>query len=80
MINAEEIVLRNNVRISGNGEQVMMFGHGFGCDQNTWRAVIPAFSEDYKIVLFDYVGAGRSDLSAYDETRYSSLDGYALDL
>ena len=57
-----------------------MFGHGFGCDQNTWRLIIPGFEKDYKIVLFDYVGAGHSDITAYDDERYSSLDGYANDI
>ena len=52
------IVLRNNVKVFGHGTQVLMFGHGFGCDLNTWRLVTPAFEQDYIIVLFDYVGAG----------------------
>lgn len=58
----------------------MLFAHGFGCDQNMWRYVAPAFEDDYRIILFDYVGAGKSDLSAYDAERYSSLDGYAQDV
>lgn len=74
------IELRNNVKVFGHGTQVLMFGHGFGCDLNTWRLVTPAFEQDYKIVLFDYVGAGHSDLSAYEESRYSSLEGYAKDV
>ncbi len=71
---------RNNVNVSGNGTQPMVFAHGFGCDQNMWRLITPAFSEDYKTVLFDYVGAGRSDLSAYTPAKYASLDGYAADV
>jgi len=58
----------------------MLFAHGFGCDQNMWRLVTPAFEEDHRIVLFDHVGAGNSDLSAYDRDRYASLDGYAADV
>ena len=58
----------------------MIFAHGFGCDQNMWRFVAPAFESDFKTVLFDHVGAGHSDLSAYDPGKYSSLDGYAADL
>ncbi len=58
----------------------MLFAHGFGCDQNMWRFVASAFEDRYKIVLFDYVGSGKSDLSAYDAKRYGSLDGYARDL
>jgi sigma-B regulation protein RsbQ len=77
---AENILRRNNVRISGKGEQPLMFAHGFGCDQNMWRFVAPAFADDYKIVLFDYVGSGKSDLSAYSAGRYGALDGYARDV
>ena len=71
---------RNNVQVSGEGEQPMLFAHGFGCDQNMWRFVTPAFEKDYRIVLFDYVGSGNSDLGAYDKIRYSKLDGYAQDI
>jgi sigma-B regulation protein RsbQ len=58
----------------------MIFAHGFGCDQHMWRLVAPAFGEDHQLILFDHVGAGRSDLSAWDSERYSSLDGYAQDV
>ena len=58
----------------------MLFAHGFGCDQNMWRFVTPAFEENYQIVLFDYVGSGKSDLQAYSAERYSNLDGYAQDV
>jgi len=75
-----DVIFRNNVKVTGNGEKVLLFGHGFGCDQNTWRAIIPAFESDYKIVVFDYVGAGQSDLSAYEENKYGSLNGYAQDI
>ena len=71
---------RNNVKVSGRGEQPMLFAHGFGCDQNMWRYVAPAFEDDYQVVLFDYVGAGGSDVSAYDPDRYSSLSGYTQDV
>ncbi|MEW9531362.1 alpha/beta fold hydrolase [Microbispora sp. NPDC049125] len=75
------ILRRNNVRITGKpGGRPMMFAHGFGCDQNMWRHVAPAFEDDHQVVLFDYVGAGDSDLSAYSPGRYSSLDGYVLDV
>lgn len=72
---------RHNVTFAG-GENAppMVFAHGFGCDQHTWRSVVPAFADQYRIVLFDYVGAGGSDLSAYDSRRYAALDGYAQDL
>jgi sigma-B regulation protein RsbQ len=77
---AEDILTRNNVRVSGRGTQPMLFAHGFGCDQNMWRFVAPAFEDDYRVVLFDYVGSGKSDLAAYDAARYSTLDGYAQDV
>ena len=76
----KSIARRNNVRVFGKGTQPMLFAHGFGCDQNMWRFVTPAFEEDYRIVLFDYVGAGKSDVSAYNPERYSSLQGYAQDI
>jgi sigma-B regulation protein RsbQ len=76
-----EVVARNNVTVSGREDgQPMLFAHGFGCDQNMWRHVAPAFADEYRIVLFDHVGAGGSDLSAYEPGRYASLDGYADDV
>jgi sigma-B regulation protein RsbQ len=75
-----DVLRRNNVRLSGSGTQPIVFAHGFGCDQNMWRFVAPAFEPDYRIVLFDYVGAGGSDLAAYNAGRYSRLDGYADDI
>ena len=73
-------VKRNNVKVTGNGGQPMLFAHGFGCDQNMWRFVTQAFEADHKVVLFDHVGAGRSDLSAYNAAKYSNLTGYANDV
>ncbi|HET6529959.1 MAG TPA: alpha/beta hydrolase [Actinoplanes sp.] len=71
---------RNAVTMTGNpAGRPMMFAHGFGCDQNMWRFVAPAFADDYRIVLFDHVGNGRSDLSAYGE-KHETLDGYADDI
>lgn len=58
----------------------MLFAHGFGCDQNMWRFVAPRFEDDFQVILFDHVGAGRSDAAAYDPERYASLDGYADDV
>jgi sigma-B regulation protein RsbQ len=74
------ITARNNVIVKGKGSEVLMFAHGFGCDQNMWRYVVPAFEDDYKIVLFDHVGAGNSDLSAYSYIKYDNLEGYASDI
>jgi len=73
---------RNNVAIRGNpaAPGTIVFGHGFGCDQNMWRFVAPAFEDTHRVVLFDYVGCGHSDIAAYDAGRYATLDGYALDV
>ena len=75
------MIARNRVRVSGVPDgRPMVFAHGFGCDQEMWRLVVPAFEADHRVVLFDYVGSGRSDLSAYDPVRYGSLEGYAADV
>lgn len=74
------ILHRNNVRVLGRGSQPMLFAHGYGCDQTMWRFITPAFADDYRIVLFDHVGSGASDLSAYSRSKYSSLEGYADDV
>src|SRR5690242_18344526 len=73
-------MIRNNVRVRGSAERAMIFAHGFGCDQNMWRLVEPAFVSEFKTVVFDHVGAGASDLTAYDRAKYSSLAGYADDV
>jgi sigma-B regulation protein RsbQ len=76
----QTILLRNNVKLIGNGPKTIMFAPGFGCDQTVWNLVAKAFENEYRIVLFDYVGTGISDLQAYDVNRYSTLDGYAQDI
>ena len=58
----------------------MLFAHGFGCDQNMWRYVTPAFEDDYRVVVFDHVGAGHSDHAAYSPAKYATLGGYADDI
>jgi sigma-B regulation protein RsbQ len=75
-----DVLKRNNVLVKGQGNQPMLFAHGFGCDQNMWRYIVPAFEEEYKIVLFDHVGAGNSELSAYSISKYADLNGYAEDI
>jgi sigma-B regulation protein RsbQ len=73
--------MRNRVRVTGVDDgRPMVFAHGFGCDQEMWRFVAPEFEPDHRVVLFDHVGSGRSDLSAYDPARYGSLRGYAADV
>src|SRR3712207_5627113 len=73
--------VRNFVTLAGTPSgPPMVFAHGFGCDQNMWRFVAPAFADTHRLVLFDHVGAGRSDLGAYDPAKYASLDGYATDV
>lgn len=73
-------ITRNNATIKGNGTQAILFVHGYGCDQNMWRYVTPAFENDFKIILLDHVGAGASDLSAYSPEKYDKLEGYADDI
>lgn len=77
---AKGILERNNVKVFGKGSIPMMLAHGFGCDQHMWRFVTPAFEDRYKIILFDYVGCGQSDITAYNSERYSDLHGYAQDI
>lgn len=74
------VLKRNNVNTSGKGTQPMIFAHGYGCDQNMWRFVASAFEDKFHIVLFDHVGAGQSDLTAYDRVKYSSLHSYSNDI
>jgi sigma-B regulation protein RsbQ len=72
---------RNNVRVSGNPlGRPLVFAHGFGCSQEVWRDVAPHFERDYRVITFDHVGAGGSDLAAYDPAKYDSLHGYADDV
>ena len=76
-----EILKRNNVRRSGDPSgRPIVFAHGFGCSQEVWRDVAPAFEHDHDVITFDLVGAGGSDLAAYDRAKYDSLHGYASDL
>jgi len=77
---APNVLVRNQVHVNGTGPDVLLYAHGFGCNQTMWDAVTPEFATTHKQVLFDYVGSGQSDISAFDATRYSSLDGYAQDV
>ncbi len=74
------VLTRNNVRVIGDGTRPILFAHGYGCDQSMWRFVAGAFAADHRVILFDHVGAGGSDLSAYDAERYGTLHGYAEDV
>jgi sigma-B regulation protein RsbQ len=71
---------RNNVSVEGSGPATVVFAHGFGCDKNMWRLLAPHFAKRYRVVLFDHVGSGGSDLAAYDRAKYSTLHGYASDM
>ena len=73
--------IRNNVKVVGAADgPVVMLAHGFGCDQDMWARLVPFFATTHRLVLFDHVGAGGSDPSAYRATKYASLGGYAADL
>jgi sigma-B regulation protein RsbQ len=75
------VLVRNNVRVTGrDGGPAIVFAHGFGCDQGMWNRLLPAFGDTHQLVLFDLVGAGASDLDAYDPIKYSTLDGHASDV
>jgi sigma-B regulation protein RsbQ len=76
----KSIYHRNNIRVAGAGAKTMVLAHGFGCDQHMWRFVVPAFENHYRIVLFDHVGAGKSDLAQYCPEKYGTLQGYADDV
>jgi sigma-B regulation protein RsbQ len=74
------VIKRNNVHLVGQGRETIIFAHGFGSDQTVWRHQVAAFEASYRLVLFDHVGAGQSDMTAYSPLRYSSLYSYAEDL
>lgn len=81
MIARPEVLARNAVSITGaEGAPTIVFGHGYGTDQTTWRQIADRFADEYRVITFDYVGSGTSDLAAYDSRRYDSLHGYAQDL
>jgi len=76
----KKILKRNNINISGTGDKTLLLAHGFGCDQNMWRFMLPDLEKHFKVVVFDYVGSGKSDLASFSQDRYASLDGYAKDI
>jgi len=78
--NIVDVLKRNNIRVTGDGPATMVFAHGFGCDQHMWRLMAPAFESRFRVVTFDLVGSGASDLSAYDKDKYGKLQGYADDV
>ncbi len=80
MIAVSDIVTRNNIHVVGSGTKTIMLAHGFGCDQGVWKYLLPELQGDYRIVLFDYVGSGRSRSSSFDPVRYNELGGYAQDV
>ena len=75
-----DVLVRNNVKVLGSGSQTIVFAHGFGCDQDMWRYIVPGFMENYRVVLFDYVGSGESQINYYDAVKYNNLQGYAQDV
>jgi sigma-B regulation protein RsbQ len=76
-----DVLARNNVALSGPvGAPAIVFAHGLGCDQSMWRHAAPAFARDHRVVLFDHVGFGGSDVASYDARRHAALDGYADDV
>lgn len=76
----QQLMTKFNISEQGSGEQTLLFAHGFGCDQTTWNKVIPAFTENFRVISFDYLGSGNSKLEDFDHKRYETLDAYAEDL
>lgn len=77
---AAALVRRSHITFHGRGQQPMLFAHGFGCDQQMWRFVAPAFEDTHRVILFDHIGCGQSDTSAWDPVRHRDLSGYAADI
>lgn len=75
-----DVLARNNVKVIGSGRRTIVFAHGFGCDQDMWRYIVPRFEDRYQVVLFDYVGSGKSEIDYYDPVKYNDLQGYAQDV
>lgn len=76
----KSIQQRNHVKVMGQGEQTIVLAHGFGCEQSMWQYIAPDLAKRYRVVLFDYVGAGNSDITAYESEKYSTAHGYKQDL
>lgn len=70
----------HNVKILGSGDRTIVLAHGFGTDQSVWKHLVPHLVEDYKVVLYDNMGAGTTNPEYFDFDRYSSLEGYAYDV
>ena len=64
---------RNNVNVMGDGMATLVFSHGFGCNQAMWNYLAPHFTERFRVVMYDLVGAGLSDLAAFDKTKYKGV-------
>jgi sigma-B regulation protein RsbQ len=80
MWNDMSVKARHHVQVAGDGSETIVFAHGFGCDQTMWRALAPSFLARYRVVTFDLIGSGKSDLAAYDREKYASLRGHASDV
>jgi sigma-B regulation protein RsbQ len=76
----KRILSTHNVRVNGQGDRHMLFANGYGCDQEVWQAVAPSFEASHKVTLFDIIGGGKSDRTAYDPEKYSTLQGYSADI
>ncbi|KAL5988149.1 putative esterase d14l [Asimina triloba] len=70
----------HNVRVVGAGEQTIVLAHGFGTDQSVWKHLVPHLVNDFRVILFDNMGAGPTNPDYFDFDRYATLDGYAFDV
>ncbi|KAL3525629.1 hypothetical protein ACH5RR_014001 [Cinchona calisaya] len=70
----------HNVKVLGSGIPTIVLAHGFGSDQSLWKHLVPHLVEDYRVVLFDTMGAGTTNPDYFDFERYATLEGYAYDV
>ena len=78
----DQTLRRSNVRVLGDPDaaRTLVFAHGFGSNQASWRFVVDALARDHRVVLLDLIGHGGSDPGAFSRVRHGALDGFADDL
>lgn len=70
---------RHHIHVGGHGQAAIVFLHGFGADQKVWRFAAPAFEATHRVVLFDHLGCGQSDMADHG-TGHDRLEAYADDV
>ena len=46
--------------ICGSGEPTLVFVHGWSCDSRYWRAQVPHFAQNHRVITLDLAGHGHS--------------------